>query len=826
MTGADLETEICIYGGNAAGVIAAYTAAKMNKKVILIEPGKRLGGLTTGGLGYTDIGNKYAINGLSLDVYRRIGKHYGKFEQWIFEPSVAEDVMKQYIKEAGVEVIYGYEVQKVEKEGSKISHITVTSQDGSPRTVKAGVFLDCSYEGDLLARAGVSFTVGREANALYKETYNGVQVLEGHQFPDGVDPYKTPGDASSGLVWGVSDAKLEERGAGDKKVQAYNFRICLSNKPENRVEITRPDNYDSTRYELLLRYLQKKIPGDLWGFLKFDLMPNGKTDINNNGPISTDMIGFNHNYPEADYATRRRIQKEHEDYTKGLLYFIGHDSRMPEHLRKQMLQWGYPKDEYTENGNWTPQMYVREARRMIGAYVMTQHNCEGREVVDDAVGLAAYTMDSHNCQRIVVNGMVKNEGNVEIGGFGPYPISYRAIIPKQGEADNLLVPVCLSASHIAYGSIRMEPVFMVLGQSCATAASLAIDSGKAVQEVDYALLRSRLEQDGQVLSVSAPAVPDSPTTPVLKLVEVRKIWDAAPHNAFTDLVRHRGKLLCAFRESGGHVPADHSQDGKIRILESMDGTTWTSAALVEREGIDLRDPKLSVTPDGRIMLLVAGSVYENRKFIGRKCYVSFSDDPREFRNLTPVEIDPKVSDETDWLWRVTWHANTAWGVMYNKGRSGSPLHLLSSTDGIRYKLVTSLDLKDFPNECSVVFEPDGAMVIVARRDAGDRMGMIGRAAPPYTDWKWNRMNTALGGPALCRLVRGTLLLATREPARTPKTVVGSVSLDGTFTKLLDLPSAGDTSYPGLVLEERTLWMSYYSSHEGKSSIYLARIAIK
>ncbi len=490
-----ITTDICIYGGNAAGVIAAYTAVKMNKKVLLIEPGFRLGGLTTGGLGYTDIGNKYAINGLSLDVYRRIGKHYGKFEQWIFEPGVAETVMKQYIAEAGVEVIYGYQVEKVDKRNGKLTGITVQKADGSSQQVNAAMFIDCSYEGDLMARAGVSYTVGREANSQYQETYNGVQVLEGHQFPDGIDPYKTPGDPTSGLVWGVSDAKLSERGNGDKMVQAYNFRICLSNKPENRVTIERPDNYDSTRYELLLRYLQKKVPGDLWGFLKFDRMPNNKTDINNNGPISTDMIGFNHNYPEADYATRKKIQQQHVDYTKGLLYFIGHDQRMPEHLRNQMLQWGYPKDEYTENGNWSPQMYVREARRMVGAYVMTQHNCEGREVANDAVGLAAYTMDSHNCQRLVVNGMVKNEGNVEIGGFGPYPISYRSLIPKKGECDNLLVPVCLSATHIAYGSIRMEPVFMVLGQSAAIDAALALDNGNNVHNVDVKKLQAVLKNN-------------------------------------------------------------------------------------------------------------------------------------------------------------------------------------------------------------------------------------------------------------------------------------------------------------------------------------------
>jgi hypothetical protein len=491
----DIDTDICIYGGNAAGVIAAYTAAKMNKKVLLIEPGQHLGGLTTGGLGYTDIGNKYAITGLSLDFYRRIGKYYGKLEQWIFEPHVAEDIMKQYIREAKVNVWYGHQLSAVEKTNGRILSITVDGADGKPKQVKARMFIDCSYEGDLMAKAGVSYTVGREANSVYNETYNGVQLLKGHQFPDGIDPYKVPGNSSSGLVWGISHEPLREHGSGDKKVQAYNFRICLSKNPANRIPIERPDNYDPARYELLLRYLAKKVPGDLWGFLKFDLMPNDKTDINNNGPISTDMIGMSDNYPEADYATRKKIQKAHEDYVKGLLYFIGHDERMPAHLRQQMLQWGYPKDEYTDNNHWSPQMYVREARRMIGEYVMTQANCEGREVVNDTVGLAAYTMDSHNCQRIVVNGMVKNEGNVEIGGFGPYPIAYRAIIPKKGECNNLLVPVCLSASHIAYGSIRMEPVFMVLGQSAAIAAALAIEKDNNVHLVAAKKIQALLSKD-------------------------------------------------------------------------------------------------------------------------------------------------------------------------------------------------------------------------------------------------------------------------------------------------------------------------------------------
>ncbi len=491
------EVDICIYGGTSAGVIAAYTASKLNKKVILIEPGNHLGGLSSGGLGYTDIGNKYAITGLSRNFYRRIGRHYGKFEQWIFEPHVAEDIFREYIKAAKVTVIYNHVLIAASKEKDAITSIIInkTGAGTEQRSIKAKMFIDCSYEGDLMAKAGVSYTVGREANSVYGETYNGVQLRDQHQFPDGVDPYKIPGKPESGLLWGISKETLAPQGSGDKKVQAYNFRICLSNRPGNIIPIERPADYDSTRYELLLRVLEKKPAKDLWAFLKFDLMPNQKTDINNMGAFSTDMIGMNEGYVEGDYAARKKIVKQHEDYNKGLLYFIGHDPRMPQHLREEMLKWGYPKDEYTDNGNWSPQMYVREARRMIGEYVMTQANCEGKEVVKDEAGMAAYTMDSHNCQRLVVNGMVKNEGDVQIGGFGPYPVSYRSIIPKTTECTNLLVPVCLSASHIAYGSIRMEPVFMVLAQSAATAACLAIDNKTSVQGISVEKMQQILKSN-------------------------------------------------------------------------------------------------------------------------------------------------------------------------------------------------------------------------------------------------------------------------------------------------------------------------------------------
>ncbi|HEY4154379.1 MAG TPA: FAD-dependent oxidoreductase [Puia sp.] len=480
--------DICIYGSTSGGVIAAYTAARLGKRVLLVTPDRQPGGITSGGLGNTDIGNKQAITGMARDFYRRVGKHYGKPEQWVFEPHVAEGIFREYLRLAKVEVWYSQELLSVIRNQRKIREIRVGNTGSGPaageRIVKAKVFIDCSYEGDLMAKAGISYTVGRESNAQYHEMYNGVELLDKHQFPDGVDPYLVPGNPQSGLLWGISGEALAPKGSGDKKIQAYNFRICLTDSAANRIEISRPESYDSGRYTLLLRYLEKKNPASLEDrVLNINLMPNRKTDINNNGPFSTDLIGMNYAYPEGDRETRKKIVQKHESYAKGLLYFLGHDMRVPEHLRKEMLQWGYPKDEYPANGNWSPQLYIREARRMIGAYVMTEANCTGKERVSDGIGLAAYTMDSHNCERLVVNGMVKNEGDVQIGGFPPYPVSYRALIPKADECTNLLVPVCLSASHIAYGSIRMEPVFMVLGQSAAVAAVLALNRQLGVQQV-------------------------------------------------------------------------------------------------------------------------------------------------------------------------------------------------------------------------------------------------------------------------------------------------------------------------------------------------------
>ncbi|CAG2166975.1 unnamed protein product, partial [Oppiella nova] len=367
-------------------------------------------------------------------------------------------------------------------------------QNSTNVVITAKMFIDCSYEGDLMARANISYTLGREANAVYNESHDGVQMLSGHQFPDGIDPYVISGNKSSGLLWGISSETVAKQGTGDKKIQAYNYRICLTNNKNNQIDITKPDNYNPEYYQLLVRLIEKLKPKSIRSFMIESVMPNQKTDINNYGGFSTDMIGMNYEYPDGSYETRNKIIKQHEDYTKGFLYFVGHDPQVPQPLRDEMLTWGYPKDEYKDNNHWTHQLYIRESRRMSGQYMMTERNALGTDVVSDGIAMASYRMDSHNAERVVVNGMVKNEGDVQWPKNlpHPYPVSYRSIAPKPSESNNVLVPVCLSATHIVYGSIRMEYTFMELGEASAVAAVMAIDTNTSVQEVDTKQLRDKL----------------------------------------------------------------------------------------------------------------------------------------------------------------------------------------------------------------------------------------------------------------------------------------------------------------------------------------------
>ena len=520
---ADANVDVCVYGGTSSGVIAACAVARAGKTVLLIEPGRHLGGLSSGGLGQTDIGNKMVIGGMSREFYRRIGKEQGQAESWTFTPSTAEKVFGGFIAENKVRVLKEYRITQVLKTGARIAKIICehaavddynapVDKGGEPITVEARQYIDASYEGDLMALAKVSYTVGREANSQYGETLNGVCArTPKHQFDVRVDPFNTPGDAASGLIPLIKEMNPGTPGEGDKRVQAYNFRLCLTNDPEDRLPITAPPGYDAKQYELLARYIAAmgaaKKPMTEQTFMDWHFMApdKKKTDINNNGPVSTDFIGMSWDYPDADYATRGKIWHETRDYDQGLIYFLATDPRSPPRVHDVFTRWGLCKSEFKDTGGWPHQMYVREARRMVSDYVVTQAVCEHKQTADDSVGMAAYNMDSHNCNRVVKEGSAINEGDVQVAPSGPYPISLRAIVPKAAEADNLIVPVCLSATHISYGSIRMEPVFMVLGQSAALLACQAIDEGKPVQRVDVKQLQEALLDSGQILQYAAPA---------------------------------------------------------------------------------------------------------------------------------------------------------------------------------------------------------------------------------------------------------------------------------------------------------------------------------
>lgn len=537
--------DILIYGGTSAGVSAAIQAARLGKSVLLIEPSNRLGGLTTGGLGQTDIGNKQIVGGIAREFYRNIKAHYqdsanwvwqarsdyidggqtrsGKDEDamWTFEPLAALTVYHDMVKDLDIMVVYNQRLNRatgVAKTEGTINSITMES--GERYTAK--VFIDATYEGDLLASAGISYTVGRESNVQYGETLNGVQAnttgktLLGtvsnnsvyHNFIDGVDPYIVKGDPSSGLLPFISKGGPGIDGEGDEQIQAYCFRMTLTDHPDNRIPFEKPKDYDELDYELLFRnYEAAKGPieemysyGDPLVPWINSAMPNRKTDTNNQKGFSTDFIGQNWDYPEASYEEREKIVDRHREFQQGLMWTLAYHPRIPAKVRDKVSQWGTCKDEYEREDGWQQQLYIREARRMISDYVMTQKNCEGIEIVEDPIGMAAYGMDSHQVKRYVnAKGYVSNEGNVEAHVKAPFPISYRSIVPKKEECTNLLVPVSLSASHIAFGSIRMEPVFMILGQSSAVIASMAIEEGMAVQELEYGKIKGQLIELGQIV---------------------------------------------------------------------------------------------------------------------------------------------------------------------------------------------------------------------------------------------------------------------------------------------------------------------------------------
>ncbi|WP_319229442.1 FAD-dependent oxidoreductase [Draconibacterium orientale] len=518
--------DVVIYGGTSAAVTAAVQLAKMNKSVVIVCPDKHLGGLTSSGLGFTDTGNKSVIGGLAREFYQRVYAHYqteeawqwekreeygntgqgtpaidgDKRTMWIFEPHVAEQIFEDFISENNISVFRDRWLDRengVEKQNGKIVSITMLNGE----TYKAKLFIDATYEGDLMAAAGINYHLGREANAVYNEQWNGIQtgVLhhEHHFGSMNISPYVVPDNPASGVLPRISTDDPGKKGDGDKRIQAYCFRMCLTKVPDNRVPIEQPENYNPTQYELLVRVLNH---GWRETFNKFDPIPNLKTDVNNHGPFSFDNIGMNYDYPEASYERRAEIIREHENYQKGLLYFYATDPRIPDEIQNEMKQWGLAKDEFTDNGNWPHQIYVREARRMIGEFVMTENEVLGKSQVPYSIGMGSYTMDSHNTQRFITpEGFVQNEGDIGVHPHQPYQIALGSILPKQEECKNLLVPVTVSSSHIAFGSIRMEPVFMILGQSAALLAGMALEEETPIHQLQYEEIKTKLEAAGQVL---------------------------------------------------------------------------------------------------------------------------------------------------------------------------------------------------------------------------------------------------------------------------------------------------------------------------------------
>ncbi len=520
--------DVVVYGGTSAGVAAAVQVARMGKSVALVSPDRHLGGLSSGGLGWTDTGDKAVIGGLAREFYHRIWLHYeepdawkwqkreeygnrgqgtpavdgARRTMWIFEPQVAERVFEDLVREHGIDVRREEFLDRedgVVVQRGRIRELATLS--GS--TFAGSAFIDATYEGDLLAAAGATYRVGREGTDAYGEQWAGVQKdarHHGHSFPPEVDPYVLPGNPASGLLPRISPEPPGEEGQGDRRIQAYGFRMCLTDVPDNRVPFAKPEEYDAGQYELLLRVFAT---GWRETFRKFDPIPNGKTDTNNHGPFSTDNIGMNYGYPEGSYDLRNEIFAEHKTYQQGLMYFLANDPRVPKEVRDEFSRWGLSRDEFVDNGHWPRQLYVREARRLVGEYVMTEHDCLAKREVPDPVGMGSYAMDSHHVQRYVTaDGFVQNEGDIGVKPARPYGIAYGALVPRRHELTNLLVPVCVASTHIAYGSIRMEPVFLILGQSAATAAVLAIEQDVSVQDLDYGALRSRLLADGQILELA------------------------------------------------------------------------------------------------------------------------------------------------------------------------------------------------------------------------------------------------------------------------------------------------------------------------------------
>ncbi len=486
-------SDIVVYGGTSAGVAAAVAAAREGATVALVEPGRHLGGMTSGGLGWTDYGNQTVIGGMAREFYTRVGVKYGTAIRWTFEPHVAESVYVEMSRAAGIQIFLNKRLVErtgMIKNGTSITQFTV--EDGD--VFQARVFLDATYEGDLMAQAGVSYTWGRESSAQYGESLAGVRPYTNkHQFPAGLDPYY-----NSLPLQEILTTPRGIVGSGDQKVQSYNYRLCMTDNAANRAPFTMPPNYDRARYQLLARYINALtaaaggVVPPLSTVAKLDIIYGRKTDTNNNGGYSSDFIGHSWEYPEATYLRRAELWAEHKDYLMGFWYFLQNDAWLPQATRTEALTWGLARDEFTDNGNWPFQLYVRESRRMIGEYVMVQSDIQTARTKLEGVGMGSYNSDSHHVQRIINDsGFVENEGDMQVA-VQPYEIPYRILTPRRAEAVNLLVPVCFSASHVTYSTLRMEPQYMILGQAAGVAAYMALIANQNVQDINVQALRSEL----------------------------------------------------------------------------------------------------------------------------------------------------------------------------------------------------------------------------------------------------------------------------------------------------------------------------------------------
>jgi hypothetical protein len=503
--------DLVVYGGTAGGVMTAVSAAREGLKTALVEPGRHIGGMVSGGLGFTDFGRKEVIGGLAMEFYYRVGRHYelnryGQEIGWYHEPHVAEAIFRQMLAQAKVSLFEQHRIRPrdgVLKEGSRIKGLACENS----AVFEADIFADCSYEGELMAQAGVSYTWGREGESQYGESLAGVRDRTPyHQFAVDV-PAR---DSSKRLLREINDQPPQPPGSADRKVQAYNFRMCFSDDPANQVPFPMPEGYSPDRYELLARLLKTRTEKEgkapiLNSVIKVDRLPNRKADINNQGAFSTDYLGGSWEYPEASYEKKAEIWNEHRKYQAGFFYFLANDPRVPEPLKKEIKRWGLCRDEFADTGHWPNQLYIREARRMIGSYVVVQKDLQTELNKPDPIGMGSYNSDSHNVQRIVdAAGFARNEGDMQVA-VQPYQIPYRVMLPKKNECPNLMVPVAFSASHVAYSSLRMEPQYMIIGQAAGVAAGMARAAGIAVQDIDAKALTQRLLELGAVMEYSPSA---------------------------------------------------------------------------------------------------------------------------------------------------------------------------------------------------------------------------------------------------------------------------------------------------------------------------------